>query len=131
MIQSRVRVADLREHVGRTVSVCGWVNTLRLQRKMQFVIVRDGTGMVPPCEWGAAPSPTGDGDEAAVRGCRAGAAPFRSSGGAFTVNCRGVQARNVSWGFLLGTPFREPVRAVASEPRREGMTGVRTCPVNR
>ncbi|MFF8603934.1 aspartate--tRNA(Asn) ligase [Streptomyces sp. NPDC015232] len=46
MIQSRVRVSDLREHVGRTVSVCGWVNTLRLQRKMQFVIVRDSTGMV-------------------------------------------------------------------------------------
>ncbi|MFE5580892.1 aspartate--tRNA(Asn) ligase [Kitasatospora sp. NPDC056531] len=46
MIHSRVRVSDLREHVGRTVSVCGWVNTLRLQRKMQFVIVRDATGMV-------------------------------------------------------------------------------------
>ncbi|MGW0542316.1 aspartate--tRNA(Asn) ligase [Streptomyces griseoincarnatus] len=46
MIQSRVHVSDLREHVGRTVTVCGWVNTLRLQRKMQFVIVRDSTGMV-------------------------------------------------------------------------------------
>ena len=46
MIHSRVPVSDLREHVGRTVSVCGWVNTLRLQRKMQFVIVRDSTGMV-------------------------------------------------------------------------------------
>ncbi|WP_406172196.1 aspartate--tRNA(Asn) ligase [Streptomyces sp. NBC_00996] len=42
----RVLVSDLREHVGETVSVCGWVNTLRLQRKMQFVIVRDHTGMV-------------------------------------------------------------------------------------
>lgn len=46
MIHSRVHVSDLREHVGRTVTVCGWVNTLRLQRKMQFVIVRDSTGMV-------------------------------------------------------------------------------------
>ncbi|WP_284505436.1 8-oxoguanine DNA glycosylase OGG fold protein [Streptomyces cellostaticus] len=46
MIQSRVHVSDLREHVGRTVTVCGWVNTLRLQSKMQFVVVRDGTGMV-------------------------------------------------------------------------------------
>jgi aspartyl-tRNA synthetase len=45
MIHSRVHVSDLREHVGRTVTVCGWVNTLRLQRKMQFVIVRDSTGM--------------------------------------------------------------------------------------
>ncbi|PWE08568.1 aspartate--tRNA(Asn) ligase [Streptomyces sp. BSE7F] len=46
MIHSRVHVSDLREHVGRTVTVCGWVNTLRLQSKMQFVVVRDGTGMV-------------------------------------------------------------------------------------
>ncbi|MGW0731791.1 aspartate--tRNA(Asn) ligase [Streptomyces sp. NPDC002851] len=43
---NRVLVSDLREHVGRTVSVSGWVNTLRLQRKMQFVVVRDHTGMV-------------------------------------------------------------------------------------
>ncbi|MFC1430985.1 aspartate--tRNA(Asn) ligase [Streptacidiphilus sp. N1-3] len=41
----RVLVADLREHVGETVSVCGWVNTLRLQRTMQFVLVRDHTGL--------------------------------------------------------------------------------------
>ena len=46
MIQRRVHVSDLREHIGRTVSVCGWVNTLRLQRTMQFVIVRDSTGLV-------------------------------------------------------------------------------------
>ncbi|MFI7387528.1 aspartate--tRNA(Asn) ligase [Streptomyces sp. NPDC049813] len=46
MIHSRVPVSDLREHVGRIVSVCGWVNTLRLQRHMQFVIVRNHTGMV-------------------------------------------------------------------------------------
>ncbi|MDN3023942.1 aspartate--tRNA(Asn) ligase [Streptomyces sp. S.PB5] len=43
---TRVLVSDLREHIGETVSVCGWVNALRLQRKMQFVIVRDHTGMV-------------------------------------------------------------------------------------
>ncbi|MEY9942930.1 aspartate--tRNA(Asn) ligase [Streptacidiphilus sp. MAP5-3] len=42
---TRVLVADLRKHVGETVSVSGWVNTLRLQRKMQFVLVRDHTGM--------------------------------------------------------------------------------------
>ncbi|MFI6489219.1 aspartate--tRNA(Asn) ligase [Streptomyces sp. NPDC050564] len=41
---SRVLVSGLREHVGETVSVSGWVNTLRLQRKMQFVLVRDHTG---------------------------------------------------------------------------------------
>ncbi|WP_234543813.1 aspartate--tRNA(Asn) ligase [Streptomyces shenzhenensis] len=43
---SRVLVSDLREHIGQTVSVSGWVNTLRLQSKMQFVVVRDHTGMV-------------------------------------------------------------------------------------
>ncbi|MEU9342083.1 aspartate--tRNA(Asn) ligase [Streptomyces sp. NPDC048278] len=43
---SRVLVSDLREHVGQTVPVSGWVNTLRLQSKMQFVVVRDHTGMV-------------------------------------------------------------------------------------
>ncbi|MFI9331104.1 aspartate--tRNA(Asn) ligase [Kitasatospora sp. NPDC052868] len=46
MIQSneRVLVGDLARHIGRTVSVSGWVNTLRLQRTMQFVLVRDHTG---------------------------------------------------------------------------------------
>ncbi|MFG2370483.1 aspartate--tRNA(Asn) ligase [Streptomyces sp. NPDC048504] len=43
---SRVLVSELRQHVGETVSVSGWVNTLRLQAKMQFVVVRDHTGMV-------------------------------------------------------------------------------------
>ena len=43
---SRVLVAELRQHVGYTVSVCGWANTLRLQRRMQFLVVRDHTGMV-------------------------------------------------------------------------------------
>ncbi|MPZ89860.1 MAG: aspartate--tRNA(Asn) ligase [Nitriliruptorales bacterium] len=43
---SRVMVADLAQHVGETVSVSGWVHTLRLQSKMQFVVVRDHTGMV-------------------------------------------------------------------------------------
>jgi aspartyl-tRNA synthetase len=39
-------VRDLRPHVGQQVTVYGWVNTLRLQRKIQFVLVRDHTGMV-------------------------------------------------------------------------------------
>ncbi|WP_308426072.1 aspartate--tRNA(Asn) ligase [Lentzea pudingi] len=48
MVQTteRVLVSDLRERVGETVSVCGWVNTLRLQSKMQFLVLRDHTGMV-------------------------------------------------------------------------------------
>ncbi|MEU2790275.1 OB-fold nucleic acid binding domain-containing protein [Streptomyces sp. NPDC007100] len=48
MIQSsnRVLVSCLREHVGQTVSIAGWVDTLRRQRAMQFVLVRDHTGTV-------------------------------------------------------------------------------------
>ena len=42
---TRVLVSDLRKHIGETVSVAGWVNTLRLQRSMQFVLVRDHTGL--------------------------------------------------------------------------------------
>jgi aspartyl-tRNA synthetase len=42
----RVPVADLRSRVGQTVTVAGWVHALRLQRAMQFVLVRDHTGVV-------------------------------------------------------------------------------------
>ena len=42
----RTLVRDLRGKLDETVVVYGWVNTLRLQRVMQFVIVRDPTGMV-------------------------------------------------------------------------------------
>ncbi|SDD78817.1 aspartate--tRNA(Asn) ligase [Actinokineospora iranica] len=43
---SRTLVRDLSAHVGERVTVYGWVNTSRLQRKMQFIVVRDHTGMV-------------------------------------------------------------------------------------
>ncbi|MCX4747194.1 aspartate--tRNA(Asn) ligase [Kitasatospora sp. NBC_01287] len=48
----RTMVADLRQHAeespgaGRTVTVAGWVHTLRLQSTMQFVLVRDQSGIV-------------------------------------------------------------------------------------
>lgn len=42
----RTLVRDLRAHIDQQVTVYGWVNTLRLQRKIQFVLVRDHTGMV-------------------------------------------------------------------------------------
>ncbi|HEY6491801.1 MAG TPA: amino acid--tRNA ligase-related protein [Trebonia sp.] len=42
----RTPVAGLRAHVGETVTITGWAQTLRLQRAMQFVIVRDHTGTV-------------------------------------------------------------------------------------
>jgi aspartyl/asparaginyl-tRNA synthetase len=42
----RVTVGRLSEHVGETVTIAGWAQTLRLQRAMQFVLVRDHTGTV-------------------------------------------------------------------------------------
>ncbi|MFC0865220.1 aspartate--tRNA(Asn) ligase [Sphaerimonospora cavernae] len=41
----RTPIRDLRDHIDQTVTVCGWINALRLQRKVQFVILRDATGM--------------------------------------------------------------------------------------
>jgi len=42
----RTPIAGLRGHAGETVTIAGWAQTLRLQRAMQFVIVRDHTGTV-------------------------------------------------------------------------------------
>jgi aspartyl-tRNA synthetase len=42
---SRTLVRDLRSHLDQTVTVYGWVNARRLQRTMQFVIVRDPSGL--------------------------------------------------------------------------------------
>ena len=42
----RVLVADIGSRVGDRVRVCGWVQALRLQRRMQFVVLRDETGSV-------------------------------------------------------------------------------------
>ena len=41
---TRTLVRDLRQHIDETVTVYGWINTLRLQRRIQFVLVRDHTG---------------------------------------------------------------------------------------
>jgi nondiscriminating aspartyl-tRNA synthetase len=43
---ARVLVGRLGSYVGNQVRVCGWVQTLRLQRRMQFVVLRDETGAV-------------------------------------------------------------------------------------
>jgi nondiscriminating aspartyl-tRNA synthetase len=42
----RTPIAGLRSRAGETVTVMGWVQTLRLQRTMQFMLVRDHTGTV-------------------------------------------------------------------------------------
>src|SRR5712691_9381995 len=41
---SRTLVRDLPSHLDQDVRVCGWVNAVRRQRAIQFVIVRDSTG---------------------------------------------------------------------------------------
>lgn len=42
----RVPIRGLRARAGQTVTIAGWAQALRLQRAMQFVIVRDHTGTV-------------------------------------------------------------------------------------
>ncbi|HET8623545.1 MAG TPA: asparagine--tRNA ligase [Gemmatimonadales bacterium] len=40
------RISELAEHVGRTVTVRGWVATTRSSGKIAFLVLRDGTGLV-------------------------------------------------------------------------------------
>ena len=42
---TRTLIAELREKVGEQVTVRGWVQAVRDQKRMQFVIVRDETGL--------------------------------------------------------------------------------------
>lgn len=42
----RTMVNELSGRIGQSVTIHGWVNTLRMQRAMQFVIVRDPSGLV-------------------------------------------------------------------------------------
>ncbi|HEY3882258.1 MAG TPA: aspartate--tRNA(Asn) ligase [Trebonia sp.] len=42
----RTTVDQLRGQAGQTVTVAGWAQTLRLQRALQFVVLRDHTGAV-------------------------------------------------------------------------------------
>jgi asparaginyl-tRNA synthetase len=41
-----VRISELREHVGETVALRGWVVTTRSSGKIAFLVLRDGTGSV-------------------------------------------------------------------------------------
>jgi len=45
-MMARTLVRDLRSYLDKTVTVYGWVNALRLQRGIQFAIVRDPSGLV-------------------------------------------------------------------------------------
>jgi asparaginyl-tRNA synthetase len=41
-----VRIADLHDHVGTTVTVRGWTTHTRSSGKIAFIVVRDGTGVL-------------------------------------------------------------------------------------
>lgn len=43
---SRVYIADLKSHVGETVTLQGWVYNHRSSGKIKFLLMRDGTGIV-------------------------------------------------------------------------------------
>ncbi|HEY1688715.1 MAG TPA: aspartate--tRNA(Asn) ligase [Solirubrobacteraceae bacterium] len=41
----RVEISELKQHVGETVELRGWVQAIRDQKRVQFVILRDATGL--------------------------------------------------------------------------------------
>jgi nondiscriminating aspartyl-tRNA synthetase len=47
----RTFIGDLKQHISDTVKIHGWLQTLRDQKKMQFLIVRDTTGLVQVAFW--------------------------------------------------------------------------------
>jgi len=47
----RTYIKDLRKAVGQTVQINGWLQTLRDQKKLQFLIMRDPTGLVQVVHW--------------------------------------------------------------------------------
>jgi len=47
----RILIKDLHDHIGEVVKVQGWLQTLRDQKSMQFLILRDRTGMVQIAHW--------------------------------------------------------------------------------
>ncbi len=45
-MMQRVQIGDLKNHINQTVMVQGWLQILRDQKKMQFLILRDRSGLV-------------------------------------------------------------------------------------
>ena len=44
--QNSARIAELRDHVGQTATVRGWVTHVRSSGKVAFAVIRDGTGIM-------------------------------------------------------------------------------------
>ena len=47
----RTLIGDLRTHIDETVLIKGWLHVLRDQKKIQFLVLRDRTGMVQITHW--------------------------------------------------------------------------------
>ncbi|MCX6056257.1 MAG: aspartate--tRNA(Asn) ligase [Chloroflexi bacterium] len=47
----RIFIKDLRGKIGQTVKLQGWLQTLRDQKKIQFLILRDPTGLAQVAHW--------------------------------------------------------------------------------
>ncbi|MBN2046555.1 MAG: aspartate--tRNA(Asn) ligase [Anaerolineaceae bacterium] len=47
----RTMIGDLKEKIGQTVQISGWLQVLRDQKSMQFLVMRDGSGLVQVAHW--------------------------------------------------------------------------------
>jgi nondiscriminating aspartyl-tRNA synthetase len=47
----RTLIKDLRSKLDQTVKIQGWMQTLRDQKKIQFIILRDSSGLVQVAHW--------------------------------------------------------------------------------
>jgi len=45
-MKDKVNISELSQHVGKEVTVCGWLYNKRSSGKLWFLLVRDGTGIV-------------------------------------------------------------------------------------
>src|SRR5271167_1168426 len=45
-LMNSVRINDLSNHTGKSVTVRGWVTHLRSSGKVAFIVMRDGTGIL-------------------------------------------------------------------------------------
>ncbi len=45
-MRNRILIGELEDHIGEYVNVAGWVNSLRNLKRIQFLIIRDHTGLV-------------------------------------------------------------------------------------
>ncbi len=47
----RTPIGELRAHIDQSVMIKGWLHVLRDQKKIQFIVLRDKTGMVQITHW--------------------------------------------------------------------------------